>query len=181
MDTSKAMWEALVIRGIAGILFGLAAVFWPGLTLVVLVYIFSIYILISGIVGVVQAVVDLTRKKSWFLPLLLGIAEVGVGLYLVRHPQVSFATFILLGGLIFIVRGVFEVVMAVTEAENATNKMLLIIGGVLSVLVGVVLLLQPVASGVAFVWVLGLYALITGPVMIALAVDAKRVAEGHKK
>ncbi len=181
MDVSKPMWEALIVRGIAGILFGIAAVFWPSLTLVVLVYLFSIYILVSGVVGVVQAVLNLTHKKSWFLPLILGVAEVGVGLYMVRHPGVSFATFILLGGLIFIVRGVFEVVMAVTDGDDATNKMLLIISGVLSALVGVVLLLQPVAGGLAFVWILGLYALITGPILIALAIDAKHLAEGHKK
>lgn len=177
----KPMWEALVVRGVAGILFGIAAVFWPGLTLVTLVYIFSIYILVSGVVGIIQSLLDLTRKKSWFLPMVIGIVELGVGLYLVRHPAVTFATFILLAGLVFIARGVFEVVMALTDDTLATNKLLLIIGGVLSALVGIILLMQPAAGGVAFVWVLGLYALITGPILIALGIDAKHVIEGTAK
>lgn len=170
----KPMWESLVMRGVAGILFGIAAVFWPALTLVVLVYLFSIYVLVSGLVNIVQSIMDLAKKRSWFLTLLLGIAELGVGIYLVRHPGVTFATFILLAGLILIVRGVFEVVMAITEEPSATYKTLLTIGGVLSVLVGIVILLQPEAGGVAFVWILGLYALITGPIWIAMAMDVKK-------
>lgn len=182
MDANaKPMWEALVIRGVAGILFGIAAVFWPVLTLVVLVYLFSAYILVSGLVNIVQSVVNLTRKNSWFLTLLLGVAELGVGLYLIRRPGVSFATFILLAGFVFIVRGVFEAIMALVEEDNATSKTLMIISGILSVLVGIFLLFQPVSGGVAFVWVLGLYSLVTGPIWIALALDIKHNVEGGKK
>src|SRR5690606_17350449 len=112
-----------------------------------------------------------------FLTMLLGIAELGIGVYLVRHPGVTFATFILLAGLILIARGVFEVVVALTEEPSATYKTLMVIGGVLSVVVGIVILLQPAAGGVAFVWILGLYALITGPIWIAIALDVKRELE----
>lgn len=180
MDTVKPMWEALVVRGIAAILFGIAAVFWPGLTLVTLVYIFSIYILVSGLVGIVTGVSHLVKGKNWFLGLILSFAELAVGVYLVRHPGVTFATLVLIIGLILIARGVFEVVMALTEDSLATQKMLVVLGGLLSVGVGIFILLQPAAGGVAFVWVLGLYALITGPIMIALGMDVKN-ATSHKK
>lgn len=176
----KPMWEALILRGIAGILFGIAAVFWPALTLVILVYLFSIYILVSGIVGMVESVVQLSRKQTWFWKMILGIVELAVGVYLVRHPAVSFTTFILIAGLVLIARGVFEGIMALVDDYSATNKMLMIISAVLSVLVGIVILMQPVAGGVAFVWILGLYALITGPIWIALALDVKHTAEGKK-
>lgn len=180
----KVMWESLVLRGVAGILFGIAAVFWPGLTLVTLVYIFSIYILISGIVEIVEAIRAISRGGSWIWKLLLGFAELGVGVYLVRHPNVSFATLILLIGLVLIARGVFEVVLALLEDYSATEKTLMVIGGVLAVIVGIAILLQPAAGGVAFVWVLGLYALLTGPMWIALGIDAKHAIEDttkHKK
>lgn len=51
--TLKDMWGALALRGMAAILFGLAAVFWPGLTLVTLVYLFGGYIVASGLVNLV--------------------------------------------------------------------------------------------------------------------------------
>lgn len=181
MDAVKPMWEALMVRGIAGILFGIAAVFWPSLTLVTLVYIFSIYILISGLVGIVTGVSHLVKGNNWFLGLLLGFAELAVGVYLVRHPAVTFATLILIIGLILIARGVFEVVMGLIDDNMATQKLLLVVGGLLSAIVGIIVLLQPAAGGVAFVWVLGVYALITGPILVALSLDVKRVSEGKRK
>jgi len=180
MDTVKPMWEAMMVRGIAGILFGIAAVFWPGLTLVSLVYLFSIYILVSGIVGLVTGVSHLVKGKKWFLGLLLGFAELAVGVYLVRHPGVTFATLVLIIGLVLVARGVLEVVMGFTEDSAATNKTLLVIGGLLATIVGIFIMVQPAAGGVAFVWVLGLYALITGPMLIAMALDVKRAVEGKR-
>lgn len=176
-DGLKVMWESLVLRGVAGILFGIAAVFWPALTLVTLVYIFSIYILVSGIVDIVEAIMAVSRGGSWIWKMLLGFAELGVGVYLVRHPNVTFTTLILLIGLILIARGVFEVVLAMLEDFSATEKTLMIIGGALAVVVGIAILLQPASGGVAFVWVLGLYALLTGPMWVALGIDAKHAVE----
>jgi uncharacterized membrane protein HdeD (DUF308 family) len=106
------------------------------------------------------------------------LLEVGVGLYLVRHPHVTFATFILVTGLLFVAWGIIEVVSALAgEMASSTSRMLLIIGGLAAFLVGILLLFQPEASGVAFVWLLGLYALITGPLMIALSLDVKRALD----
>ncbi len=177
----KVMWESLVLRGVAGILFGIAAVFWPGITLVTLVYLFSIFILVNGTIDIVESIIALSRKGSWVWKMLLGFAELGVGVYLVRHPQVTFTTLILLIGLVLIAKGVFEVIMAIMEDFSATEKTLMIIGGALAVVVGIAILLQPVSGGVAFVWVLGLYALLTGPMWIALGIDAKHALEGKKK
>lgn len=172
----SSMWEVMVIRGVAGILFGFAAVFWPALTLTTLVYIVSIYILVSGVLSIVESVMNLTRGNNWFVSMLVGIAQLGVGLYLVRHPAVTFATFILLAGFAFIARGVLEVVGALIDEPSATMKMLSIVAGVFSVLVGLVLLVQPASAGVAFVWVLGLYALVTGPILVAMGMDLKKLS-----
>lgn len=176
-DGLNVMWESMVLRGVAGILFGIAAVFWPGLTLVTLVYIFSIYILVSGVISIVDAIRTLTNKGSWVWKMLVGFAELGVGVYLVRNPGVSFATLILVIGLVLIARGVLEVVMTMLEDGSATEKTLMVISGALAVVVGIVILLQPESSGVAFVWILGLYALLTGPMWIALGLDTKKLIE----
>lgn len=171
------MWESLVLRGITSILFGIAAVFWPNLTLVTLVYLFSIYILVSAVVGIIEAIRAITRGSGWLWKLLISIIELGVGVYLVRNTLVSFTALILLIGLVLITRGVFEVVSALLEDISATEKTLMVIGGILAVIVGIIVLLQPSTSDVTFVWVLGLYALLTGPMWIALGVDAKRIIE----
>lgn len=175
-------WWALTLRGLAAILFGLAAVFWPGITLVTLVYLFSAYVLASGIVSVVFGLVSAGRAgMDWMFTLLLGFLEVGVGVYLLRHIGVSFATFILLIGLVLVVRGVMELVAAFTETSTAADRNMLMIAGAISVLAGIVVLRQPESAGVAFVWVLGVFALITGPMLIAFSIDAKRLLDADNR
>lgn len=175
-ETLQANWWMLTVRGVMLLLFGLAAVFWPGLTLVTFVYLFSAFLLVGGIVGTITSLVSI-GKKGWVVALLVSLLELGLGLYLVRNPIVTFATFVLLLGFSFIIRGVVEVVSALTSENMATTKTLTIIGGLLGVAVGVLILFQPAASGVAFVWLVGLYSLIMGPVVIALSLDAKKLAK----
>ena len=176
-------WWALTIRGIAAIIFGIAAVFWPGITLLTLVYIFSAWILVDGVIRMVMGLTTIGHHKHWLLALIIGLIEVGVGVYLLRHPGVSFATLILLIGFFLIVAGVIEVVSAFTAEEAMTYKTMSIIWGLIATLAGIVLLFQPESGGVAFVWILGLFALVTGPVLIALSIDARKALDssGRRK
>lgn len=178
--TLREMWGALALRGMVAILFGLAAVFWPGLTLVTLVYLFGGYVLVSGVINLVTGLTNLNGAGVSFwgrmLTLALGAGEIGVGIYLLRHPHVTFKTLILVLGLTLIVRGIIDLYGGVFGEGNATYRVVMIIGGLLAGVAGVILLMQPVSGGVAFVWVLGLYALLTGPMLLALAFDAKNIA-----
>ena len=177
MRSLQANWWALTLRGIAAILFGIAAVFWPGITLVTLLYLFSAWVLVDGVIRIVVGITRLGHNQLGFLTIVIGLLELGVGVYLLRHPGVSFATLILLIGFMLIVGGVVEVVAAFTSEDLATSKTLAIIIGVASVLAGILMLFQPAASGVAFVWIIGLFALVTGPMELAVAHDLKKTLE----
>ena len=169
----------LVLRGVIAILFGVAAVFWPGLTLVTLVYLFSTFVLIGGLIDIVVGIGRLGGGLSTrILTLLLGLVQIGVGVYLLRHVHVAFATIILLIGFTLIIRGIVEIVEGLFEDGPATYRTVMVLIGLLALIVGVVVLFQPAASGVAFVWVLGLYSLVTGPLLIAAALDAQKLQRG---
>ncbi len=182
MDTQASEVVGVsVSRGIITTLFGVAAVFWPGLTLRTLVFLFSAFILVMGIIDVVHGIGKLLHGTQAILTrvltLLLGGLEIGVGVYLLRHLEVRLSVFILLIGFSFLLRGIFEIVEALFSEGPSANRILLIIVGALGVLAGIIMLFQPIASGVAFVWILGIYALITGPLMIALAMEVNKAAK----
>ncbi len=175
-------WWILTIRGILTILFGIACVFWPGLTLVTFVYLFGLYILVLGLISIFQGVTSISHHKTWILTLLLGVLELGVGVFLLRNPGVSFAILILLIGFSFILYGIFEVIGSLADNRaTSTGKTLAIITGVLGILAGIVVFFQPEESGVAFVWIIGLFALISGPVWIAMSLDLKRLTDNVDK
>src|SRR5665811_9348 len=98
------------------------------------------------------------RSSTWFLGTILGVLEVGVGVYFVQHTALAFKTFILLMGFTLVFRGVFSLVSAYAEKVSEDDRMLLAIGSFLSLIVGIIVLFQPEAKGISFVWLLGLYA-----------------------
>lgn len=178
VDAKRAS-NALALRGIVAILFGIAAVFWPGLTLVTLVYIFSAFVLASGLVTLIMGLIDASQERNSVLSLVLtvgmGIVEIGVGVYLLRHVGVAFSTLILLIGFVLILRGLVELFNGLFEADTShMYRTANGLTGALAIAAGVILLFQPASSGVAFVWILGLYALLSGPLLVALALDINK-------
>lgn len=169
-------WWTGILLGIVSMLFGFAALFWPGLTLVTFVWLASAYILIAGMIAIIRGFADIGKGRMWFLQVLVGLFELAVGVYLLRHQGVAVVTFVVLLGLVFIANGIAELIGAFDPA-NAKNKWLYIIMGVVAILAGIAVLVYPAASTLAFVWVVGLFALIEGPIWIVLAFRLKDEAE----
>ncbi|HSW79421.1 MAG TPA: DUF308 domain-containing protein [Candidatus Saccharimonadales bacterium] len=166
-----SMWGIRVAEGVVALLFGISAVFWPGLTALTFLYLFAAFLLASGLINLFVGIFSWGEGVGvWIMKVLLALLQVGIGVYLLRHPHVGFATLILLIGFAFIFRGVFEIVAAFMDDLSGGMRTALIVVGALSLLVGIIMLFQPVSSGVAFVWVIGIYALVSGPVIIASAI-----------
>lgn len=176
--TNNEVWGALAFRGILAVLFGIAAVFWPGLTLLTLVYLFSAFVLATGLITLVLGLSNAYSEGGTLLgrvlEILVGVFEIGVGVYLLRHTDVSLRTFLVLIGFVLIVRGIIEFFSGLFEVASASVRTFSVVTGVIAVVAGVIILVQPVSSGIAFVWILGLYALVTGPMLIALAMDRQK-------
>jgi uncharacterized membrane protein HdeD (DUF308 family) len=174
-NVTKENWWALVLGGVATITFGVAAVFWPGITLLVLLYLFSAYVLASGVVTVMSGLSTLGVVETWFLPVILGAFELGVGVYLLRHTAVKFTTFIVLIGFVLIARGIIEGVTAYyADTLPARAKALSYISSLGALVGGIVILFSKQQQGVSFVWILGLYALVVGTIQITELSSASR-------
>jgi uncharacterized membrane protein HdeD (DUF308 family) len=164
-----ALKWGLLIRGIIAIFFGVVAVGWPGLTLLTLATAFAIYLVLHGIVDLISGIMTIEADRYWILKVLIGIFWVGTGVYLFKRQDITLTVFILLLGLTLIARGVFEVVLAFGRELATSFRALLVITGLVTATAGFIILKYPVKGTLAFVWVLGLYALITGPLLIALS------------
>lgn len=177
-SVTKMLRASLVTQGVLAIVFGIAAVFWPGLTAVTLVYLFSAFLVVDGLVVLILGLLHLKNfNKAWLL-LLLGMLELGVGLYLISNPLMSFATLILLLGFSLLIRGVFSLFSSFIHKEDSnTARALGATMGALGVLIGMLIMTQPMASGLGFVWILGLYALVSGPILIALSFDVAKTSK----
>jgi len=169
----EELWWLFVLQGIATLLFGIMALFLPGLTFATLVLLFAIYAVVLGVIELIHGFGSIGKNGSWWFSLLVGLALAGVGVYLIRNPQTALGVFIVIVGAMILARGVVDLVIAAFFTKKNESRWLWAISGILGVVAGVVLWNNPVSGGIAFVWVLGLYALIAGSINLAYAFQVR--------
>jgi uncharacterized membrane protein HdeD (DUF308 family) len=164
-----SLWWLFVLQGIATLVFGVVALFFPGLTLASLLTVFAVYAVVAGVVELVHGFRDIGRTGSWWFSLLVGLVLVAVGVYLVSHPLTTLDVFLIILGALLLGRGIADLFVAVFYTDHDDHRWMWAISGVLGVIAGILLWRSPVSGGLAFVWVLGLYALMAGSVTLAYA------------
>jgi uncharacterized membrane protein HdeD (DUF308 family) len=169
VDRSYFFW-----RGGLGILLGVLVLIWPGLTVLTLVTLLSIWLLLVGVMGIVQGVRDIRKGGfGWLASVLLGILELGVGAYLVQRPGLTTLSIITLLGLVFFVQGfVFLFNTFTVNPVSGGHRALSLLYAVLSFVAGVWLWRYPFHGTLAFVWLVGLYLVVSGGMLIAMASEA---------
>src|SRR5258706_8633506 len=99
-------WWVLALRGLIALLFGILALAWPSLTLLVLVALFAAYALICGIAALVGSVNNRKKDDDWWLILLLGLVSIGAGVIAVVHPDLTTLVLVLVMGANALVTGI---------------------------------------------------------------------------
>lgn len=172
------MWGFGVFQGVMAILFGIAALFWPGITVFTLVILFAIYAIVWGIADLIRGLMGIGKVHLWWLEVIFSILTIGLGVFLLRNTLVGLGVFILLVGFTFVVRGLIDIVSAFFSDDEAIRSArgLYIVGGLLGILAGIIVLSSPVSAGIAFVWIVGLYAIFQGSIAIALSLKGRALA-----
>jgi uncharacterized membrane protein HdeD (DUF308 family) len=160
----------LIIRGIAGILVGILAVAWPGMTIAVLVGIFGVYAVIDGIINLfIGFSHSRAGGRSW--PYVLqGIVGIGAGVLTFMWPGVTALALVWFIAAWAIVTGVFEIVAAVRLRKVVKGEWLLALSGALSVAFGLLVFAFPAAGAVGIAFLLGAYAVAAGLILLMLGI-----------
>jgi uncharacterized membrane protein HdeD (DUF308 family) len=170
----KQAWWALLLGGIALVVFGVLAFIYPMATLLVLALFFAASVLVDGVFTVISAMRVRDRADNWWLWLLLGILGVIAGAIGLFAPAAAAAAMVLLLAAYAIATGVLMIWMGVKLRKEITGEWLLILAGALSILFGVFIAWQPVAALLGFVWAIGVWAIAIGALKIVLAFRARR-------
>jgi uncharacterized membrane protein HdeD (DUF308 family) len=157
-------WWVVALRGLLAVVFGLAAFLWPGITLVSLVLLFGAYALVDGIFAIISAF----RTREWWPLLLEGVIGIVAGAMTFVWPGITAIALLYLIAAWAIITGILEIVAAIQLRKVITNEWLLVLGGVVSVILGVVMVVAPGAGALGLVWAIGAYALVFGVTLIAL-------------
>jgi uncharacterized membrane protein HdeD (DUF308 family) len=170
-------WWMLAWRGALAVLFGVLALPWPGITLLVLVVLFSAYALISGAAFVTGAIRYRKTEDKWWIVLLLGIVSLAAGVWAVMLPELTILALVLLMGANALITGVLDITIAIRLRKTLEREWLLALAGTVSIIFGVLVFLFPAAGAFAMVWLASFYLLLTGILLLMLAFRLRSLAK----
>jgi uncharacterized membrane protein HdeD (DUF308 family) len=132
VDGVLALWEAvsggsseiaprwwLAVVGIAGILAGLVAFFWPGMTALVLLLFIAIWAIIIGLLQIWGAIRLRNEIQGEWLLILIGLLSVVLGIALIAQPGAGAPALVWLIGWFAILEGCIFVALAFRLKSHA--------------------------------------------------------------
>jgi uncharacterized membrane protein HdeD (DUF308 family) len=175
-DLLQKAWWMLALRGVAALLFGILAIMWPDLTLLVLVGFFAAYAFITAAASLWAGWQNRKTDKGWWLLLLLGVVAFASGVLSLIYPAITALVLVLLMGANALVIGVIDIALAIRLRKTLRGEWLLILTGIVSVVFGGLVMLFPGAGALALVWMVSFYAVLTGVLLLALAIRMRSEA-----
>jgi len=172
-------WWAIAIRGVLGIGFGLVALFLPGATMLSLVLVFAAYAFADGIFGLVSAFRAARQHERWGYLTLEALVNIATAAIAVLWPDMTVLAFVLLVAFWAILSGVL-MLAAAFELQRVNGRGWLVLGGLVSVLYGVLLVGAPLLGAVVLTWWLGAYAIVFGVSLLVLSFRLRAQAGKHR-
>jgi uncharacterized membrane protein HdeD (DUF308 family) len=161
-------WWLFTLRGIFGIIFGCIALIFPGPTMLSLVIVFSAYMLVDGVAGIISAVRAIRKKDRWGLLLFEGLLNIAVGIVAFLWPGMTVIAFVLLVAAWAIVSGAL-MTAAGFRLNVPHGRWWLVLGGLLSLAYGALLVATPLIGAIVLTWWMGAYALVFGVALVVFS------------
>jgi uncharacterized membrane protein HdeD (DUF308 family) len=166
-------WWAIFARGVAAILFGIFAIIVPGALLVTLVFLFAAYLLVDGVFAIVAAIRAIQKHERWSLLLTEGVFNLLLAAVILLLPAGAILTFVLLTAAWAVITGGLMIGIAIRLGQEH-GRWWVAIGGVISILWGVLLAITPLLGALALTWWFAVYAIAFGAFLFVAAFRLRR-------
>jgi uncharacterized membrane protein HdeD (DUF308 family) len=162
-------WWVFLLRGLFGILFGILAFIMPGITLATLVLVWGIYAFADGVVALYSAITGKTHGNDRWLIGLQGVFGVLAGVITIFLPAITAMGLLIAIAAWLLIIGVLQIVAAIKLRKEIEGEFWLGLSGALSVLFAIYLMLRPGEGALALIYIIGIYAIIFGIMLVAFA------------
>jgi uncharacterized membrane protein HdeD (DUF308 family) len=170
----KKGWWVLLVRGLAAVLFGVLALVWPRLTVTTLVLYFGAFALVDGLSDIIGSILNRKEDKYWWVVLLGGLASIVVGVLVFVWPQLTALFLLYMIAARALVTGILDIITAIRLRKEIEGEVLLILGGMASVIFGLIAFVRPGAGALAVISLIAIYAIFVGSILIVLAFRIRR-------
>ena len=161
-------WWIVALRGVLAVLFGVLAFVAPAAFVLSLVLFFAAYMVVDGLFAIVGAVRAAQAHERWGFLLFEGVLDIVVGVAALLVPAAAVSAFVLLVAIWALATGAL-MIAAAFRLHLHYGRWWLGLGGVVSILFGAALLVDPGMSALVLTWWLGAYAVAFGFMLLILA------------
>lgn len=167
------LWWLTLARGLVMLALGLAALFWPALTISALFMLFGVFTIIDGVIALGTGIVF--RGTAWGWTVFQGITGLVVGALVLRYPQTAAAVVVIFFAFWALAIGLFQVATAVGLRDRGQRSWgWVLASGVLTSLLGVYFMVNPDSGAVFLALTIGIFAIVAGAVLVYGAVQLRR-------
>jgi uncharacterized membrane protein HdeD (DUF308 family) len=145
-------------------------------TLLVLVYLFAAYELVDGIFAIAAAFRPSACHTRGLWLLVEAVIGILTGLVTLFWPGITALVLLYFIAAWFVLTGVARITAAISLRREIENEWLISLSCVLSIVFGIVLAVLPGVGLLSLTWLIGIYALVIGVLLIALGLRAR----GHE-
>jgi uncharacterized membrane protein HdeD (DUF308 family) len=163
----RGLWWDMLLLSVLAIIFGLMVFFMPGLSIAVFVVLFGFYAFAVGLLLLLQTVT--VKDGKWWVRLLESIVAFAAGASVFLWPGISALSLLYVIAFYFIFIGVLQAIAAVELRKVFTGEWLYFISGILSIIVGVLLIMRPQTGAIALAQTIGIFAIAYGVLIGVLA------------
>jgi len=174
VDQIGRHWGWVALRGVVAILFGLMALLMPAITLSALVLVWGAFALVDGVLALVAGVRIRDNGKPLWALIVVGLLGIAAGIVTFVYPGLTALVLLYIIAIWALVCGVFQIVAAIRFRKDIRNEWLLGLSGLVSILFGGMMIMQPGAGALALVWVIGLYAVFFGILLLVFSFRLKQ-------
>lgn len=174
VDQIGRHWGWVALRGVVAILSGLMAMFMPAITLSALVLVWGAFALADGVLALIAGIRIRDRGRPLWALIVVGLLGVGAGIATFLWPGLTALVLLYIIAFWALVAGVFQVIAAIRLRKDIRNEWFLGLSGLVSILFGAMLVMQPGAGALALVWVIGIYAVFFGILLLVFSLRLKQ-------
>jgi uncharacterized membrane protein HdeD (DUF308 family) len=169
---TRHRWS-LALRGILALAVGLLALALPGAGLIALVALVVALFTIDGLFSLGLGLWNIRHDRRWWVSVLQGVVSLGLAVVAAMWPSVTVTVLVWLTAAFAIWQGISELMLARVVNHGAGW---VVIGGVLSLVLGILMIAVPLLGAVGLVVLFALYAILRGVSLLILAFGRVRQA-----
>ena len=177
-STAKQVWYWPVLRGVLAIVLGIVAIAWPEITAAAIIWVIGIFAVVDGIVEIVEGIRRRGTGNGTAFLVTMGVLSLAVGIVLLVWPGKTAEVLVWIIGFWAVVYGLFQVVASIDLRKVVGSGWVWgVVAGLLGIVFGLLVLFNVTAGLVSIVWILAIFAILWGVMLIAFGFQIRSLGK----